>query len=68
MPAAETSPSALTYAGQRLMAGLPTKEATNRLAGWRYSSRGGATCSTTPARSTATRLPMVMASPWSWVT
>ena len=42
--------------------------ATKVLAGRRYSARGSSTCSTTPARMTATRSPMAMAWSWSWVT
>jgi hypothetical protein len=42
--------------------------AQNRFAGRRYSSSGGAHCCSTPSRITATRLPSVIASTWSWVT
>ena len=42
--------------------------ATKRFAGWSYSSAGGPTCCSSPARITATRSPSVIASVWSWVT
>ena len=42
--------------------------ATNRLAGLRYSSCGAATCWSTPPEITATLVPSVIASVWSWVT
>jgi hypothetical protein len=50
------------------MGGLPMNPATNLLAGRSYSSRGGATCWTSPSFMTQMRSPMVMASTWSWVT
>src|SRR5580704_7866628 len=43
-------------------------EATKRLAGRSYSSRGGAACCSAPPRSTVTRSPIVIASVWSCVT
>ena len=52
----------------RLMRGEPKKPATKRFAGASYSSRGGATCCTSPWFITTTRSESVMASAWSWVT
>jgi hypothetical protein len=47
---------------------VPMKLATNRVAGYSYSSRGLPSCSIRPAFITTSRSDMVSASSWSWVT
>ena len=58
----------VTSAWMMFIAGVPMKVATVTSAGRANSSRGGATCSARPWSITATRVDMVMASTWSWVT
>ncbi len=50
------------------MGGLPMKPATNRFAGWSYTSCGAPICWSTPSDMTAMRSPSVIASTWSCVT
>ena len=52
----------------KLMLGLPMKSAVYRFTGLSYSSRGGATCTSSPLRNRAILVDMVKASTWSWVT
>ena len=47
---------------------VPTKPATNGVAGRSYTSAGDPTCSIRPRLKTAIRSLMVSASSWSWVT
>src|SRR5450631_3411438 len=47
---------------------VPTKPATNGVAGCSYTSAGEPTCSIRPPENTAIRSDMVSASSWSWVT
>ena len=54
--------------GTKFMVGVPMKPATNRLAGWSYTSPGVPTCWRMPAFMIAMRSPMVIASTWSCVT
>jgi hypothetical protein len=48
--------------------GLPMKPATKRLIGSSYSACGVPTCWSRPSFMTAMRVPIVIASTWSWVT
>jgi len=52
----------------RFMLCEPMNPATNTFAGLASNQAGVSTCWSTPSLSTATRSPMVIASPWSWVT
>ena len=47
---------------------VPTNSATKAVAGWSYSSSGGAICSSRPSRITPTRSAIDRASSWSCVT
>src|SRR5215472_9173600 len=67
LPASWT-PLSISGTVRRFIAGEPMNPATNWFTGLSYSSRGVSTCCSFPAASTATRLPMVIASTWSWVT
>ena len=55
-------------ASTKFMDGEPMNPATNRLTGLSKRFCGVSTCWRMPSRSTQTRSPRVMASPWSWVT
>ncbi len=62
------SPDPLIVTSTKFIAGLPMKPATKRLTGWSYSCCGVPTCWRRPSLITAIRLPIVIASTWSWVT
>ena len=57
-----------TVTSTKFIDGEPMKPATNRLAGFPYSSSGSPTCWIQPSFMTTTRSPSVIASTWSWVT
>ena len=59
---------ALRLPGSRFMAGLPTKLATKRFTGLRYTSAGGPNWWINPSRMMAMSSDITMASSWSWVT
>ena len=65
---ATTEPFGPSGTGSRFIEGEPMKPATKLFAGRSYSTRGVSHCWSRPSRSTATRFPSVIASPWSWVT
>ena len=68
-PLAVTTPSRVdTVAGSRFIGGEPMKRATNVVAGVSNTSVGEPTCSSAPLCMTATRVAIVIASTWSWVT
>ena len=67
-PSRKDRAPSVSVASYRFMAGEPMNAATNRLSGRSYSTCGWSTCCSTPARMTATRSPIVIASTWSWVT
>ena len=60
------SPSS-SVPSNRFIAGGPMSPATKTFAGRSYNSVGESNCCSCPARITATRSPIVMASTWSWV-
>ena len=60
--------SRTSLASARFIAGDPMKVATNRFSGASNRLWGVLTCINSPSLSTATRVPKVMASIWSWVT
>ena len=64
------APSAawVPLASTKLMEGLPTKSATNKLLGWWYTLRGASYCWSTPLSMRQIWVARVMASIWSWVT
>ena len=65
---ARPSPAVTTAAGSTFMAGVPMNVATVRSRGWRKTVRGASTCRTAPRSITASRVDIVIASTWSWVT
>ncbi|CFP63856.1 Uncharacterised protein [Bordetella pertussis] len=52
----------------KLIRGEPRNSAAYVVAGCSYSSAGAPSCSMRPSRMRMTRVPIVMASVWSWVT
>src|SRR4051794_23341548 len=60
------SPSRSTLT--KFIAGLPMNPATKSFFGFSYRSCGAPTCCSSPLSMTAMRVPIVMASTWSWVT
>jgi hypothetical protein len=62
------SPEPSRFTSMKFIDGLPMKPATKRLAGESYSVCGVPTCMSSPSLMTAIRVPIVMASIWSWVT
>ena len=67
-PNGNRTPTWVSVAGKKFIDGEPMNPATNRLAGLLYSSSGVPICWATPASSTTTRSPSVIASVWSCVT
>jgi hypothetical protein len=61
-------PSAAIFPGKQFIGGVPMNWATNVFTGRAYTSCGVPTCWSLPMDMTATRVAMVMASTWSWVT
>ena len=60
--------SSTTPTGSTFIGGVPMNWATNTDAGRAYTSCGVPTCSRRPRLITATWVPIVIASTWSWVT
>ena len=63
-----TSMFCFTRTLKKFICGLPKKPATNKLQGCAYSFCGVSTCCTMPSFITTIRVPIVIASRWSWVT
>ena len=63
-------PPAAGRTGPRRMfiGGLPMNPATKAFAGASWTTAGSSSCWRAPSFKMAMRLPMVMASTWSWVT